>query len=197
MLKEYLLDAEDEMIVDELDNLCGVVQNKETLKSMITFAKLKTSGKIHFGNYNLIIRSQTRTNVMNDLLRICSKVYLKYNIIPNDKICYLDKFINGKKENALDRIVGIEDSMIVINDSRTYIDYVSEYDTVKNIMQMFPNKVFIFVDNGWCEGDTDEKLGNLVSWKMTIEKTTLDDKIMYCRKILDENNLKYKYQDVK
>ena len=37
MLKEYELNAEDERIIDELDNLCGVVQNKEILKDMIIY----------------------------------------------------------------------------------------------------------------------------------------------------------------
>ena len=31
MLKEYNLDVEDEKIIDELDNLFGVIQNKEVL----------------------------------------------------------------------------------------------------------------------------------------------------------------------
>ena len=40
MVKKYLLDVEDEEILNELDNLCGVVQNKEVLKDIILYIKL-------------------------------------------------------------------------------------------------------------------------------------------------------------
>ena len=36
MLKEYALDTEDEEIIEELDNLFGVSQNKEILKRNYT-----------------------------------------------------------------------------------------------------------------------------------------------------------------
>ena len=52
MLKEYLLDAEDEKILDELDNLCGVVQNKEVLKNMIIYS---TGLKFRYQNNLYII----------------------------------------------------------------------------------------------------------------------------------------------
>ena len=42
MLNNYKLDAEDEKIISELDNLCGVIQNKEILKDMILYIKLKS-----------------------------------------------------------------------------------------------------------------------------------------------------------
>ena len=52
MLKEYVLDAEDEKIIDELDNLFGVIQNKEVLKNMVMYAKLRQDNEMQFGNYN-------------------------------------------------------------------------------------------------------------------------------------------------
>ena len=39
MVKKYVLDAEDEKILNELDNLCGVVQNKEILREIILYIK--------------------------------------------------------------------------------------------------------------------------------------------------------------
>ena len=55
MLKEYNLDAEDEKIIDELDNLFGVIQNKEVLKNMVIYSKLREDNEVKFGNYNIII----------------------------------------------------------------------------------------------------------------------------------------------
>ena len=50
MLKEYNLDAEDEKIIDELDNLFGVIQNKEVLKNMVMYSKLREDNEVKFGN---------------------------------------------------------------------------------------------------------------------------------------------------
>ena len=48
MVKKYTLDAEDEEILGELDNLCGVIQNKEILRDMILYIKLKQNNEIDF-----------------------------------------------------------------------------------------------------------------------------------------------------
>ena len=55
MLSNYKLDSEDEKILNELDNLCGVIQNKEVLRDIIFYIKLKQNNELDFGNYNIII----------------------------------------------------------------------------------------------------------------------------------------------
>ena len=82
MLKEYELTAEDERIIDELDNFCGVVQNKEVLKDMIVFSKLKKRGEVDFGNFNIIVRNDSAYLLLNDLLKVVGKLLLRHNIIP-------------------------------------------------------------------------------------------------------------------
>ena len=86
MVKKYTLDAEDEEILGELDNLCGVIQNKEILRDMILYIKLKQNNEIDFGNYNIIIRNNSSYNLLNDLLKVCAKVFKKYNdnLTPRD-----------------------------------------------------------------------------------------------------------------
>lgn len=116
MVKKYLLDVEDEKILNELDNLCGVSQNKEILKDIILYIKLKQNNELDFGNYNIIIRNSSSYNLLNDLLKVCAKIFIKYNIIKNDKICYLDKIINSRKDGLFDKIVEVDESIIVINE---------------------------------------------------------------------------------
>ena len=41
LISNYKLDSEDEKILNELDNLCGVIQNKEVLRDIILYIKLK------------------------------------------------------------------------------------------------------------------------------------------------------------
>ena len=197
MVKEYLLDTEDEKILNELDNLCGVVQNKEVLKDIILYAKLKENNQLDFGNYNIIVRSDSFYNLLDDLLKVCSKVFMKYKIIENDKICHLDKIINSRRDCPFDKISGIDDSIIVINEKKLRIDYNDELDNLKRIINQYKNKVFIFEDTNFCEGEVDGQLGELASFRMTIDKISLDDKVTYCKNKFDEYGLKYKKQDIK
>ncbi len=197
MLSNYKLDSEDEKIINELDNLCGVVQNKEVLRDIIIYIKLKQNNKLDFGNYNIIIRNNSSYNLLNDLLKVCSKVFIKYNIIENERICYLDKIINSRRDCPFDKISGIEDSIIVINEKKLKINYNDELDSLRRIIEQFKDKIFIFEDTNYCEGETDGELGKLAPFRMTIDKISLDDKIMYCTSSFDEHNIKYKKQDIK
>ena len=197
MTINYELDAEDNEIINELDNLFGVVQNKKILEDMIIYTKLKQNNEITFGNYNIIIRNNSSYNLLNDLLKVCGKIFLKYNIIKNPAICYLDKLMNSRKDNVFDKIHGIEEDIIVINNRKLRFDYSDEIDNLSKIMKQLNNKIFIFEDTNFCEGEIDAELGELASWRMTIEKISLDDKLIYCENKLDENNLTYRKQELK
>jgi len=197
MVRNYKLDTEDEKILNELDNLCGVIQNKDVLRDIIIYTKLKQNNQLNFGNYNIIVRNDSSYHLLNDLLKICAKVFMKYNIIKNDNICFLDKIINNRRDCPFDKIAGIEESIIVINERKLRINYLDELDNLIKIMEKFKDKIFIFEDTNYCEGQIDAEIGELASWRMTIEKISLEDKLMYSKNILDENNLKYKKQDLR
>ena len=150
MINSYELDAEDEKIINELNDLYGVIQNKEVLRDMIRYIKLKQNNELDFGNYNIIIRNRSSYNFLDDLIKVCTKVFMKYNIIENDKICYLDKFVCDKNNFPLNQIMNISDSIIVINDKRLKIDYSDEFDNLNRIINQSKNKVFIFEDTNYC-----------------------------------------------
>ncbi len=196
MVKKYVLDAEDEEILNELDNLCGVVQNKEILREIILYIKLHQNNELDLGNFNILIRNNSSYNLLNDFVKIIAKIFFKYNIIENDRICYLDKNISGRRDCPFDKISGIEESIVVINERKLRIEYSEELDNLKRITDLFKNKVFIFEDTNYCEGEADGELGDLISFRMTIDKISLDDKIMYCKNKFNEYNLTYKKQDL-
>ena len=75
MLSKYKLDEEDEKIINELDNLCGVVQNKDILRNIILYIKLKQNNELDFGNYNIIIRNNSSYNLLNDLILYALKYF--------------------------------------------------------------------------------------------------------------------------
>ena len=190
MLSKYKLDEEDEKIINELDNLCGVVQNKDILRNIILYIKLKQNNELDFGNYNIIIRNNSSYNLLNDLITVCAKIFLKYDIIENNRICYLDKILNSRRDCPFDKIAGIEDSIIVINDKKLKISYNDEYKNLSKIINQFNNKIFIFEDTNYCEGEIDAELGNLSHFRMTIDKISIDDKVMYCENSLDKYSIK-------
>lgn len=197
MEKSYELDKEDEEILNELDNLYGVVQNKEVLRDIITYAKLKEAHKLDFGNYNIIIRNDSSYNLLDDFLKVCAKLFMKYNIISNDKICHLDKMKDIRGDSPFDKIEKIEESIIVINEEKLEVELTKELDNLSKVIKQYKDKVFIFEDTSFCIGEMDSQLWELATWRMTIEKVSLEDKIMYCKKKFEENNLEYNKQDLR
>lgn len=160
MLNNYKLDLKDKKILNELDNLCGVFQNK-------------------------------------DILRVCAKIFIKYDIIKNKKICYLDKEEDNKRIFKFEKIADIDDSIIVINDRKLRINYEDEIENIKRIIKKCKDKIFIFEDTNFCEGEIDGEVGEIASFRMTIDRISLDDKIVYCKKRLDDYKIKYTYKDLK
>lgn len=196
MVNSYKLDAADEKIINELDNLCGVVQNKEILRDIILYIKLKQNNKLDFGNYNIIVRNNSSYNLLNDLLKVCAKIFMKYNIIQNNNICYLDKIVKNSKDSPFDKICEIEDSVIVINEKKLKINYCDELDNLKKMTEQVKDKLFIFEDTNFREGDADGGLWKLAPFRMTIDRISLDDKVMYCKKIFNKYELKFKQHDL-
>lgn len=197
MVNSYELDVEDEKILKELDNLCGVVKNKDVLRDIILYIKLRQNNELDFGNYNIIIRNNSSYNLLNDLIKVCAKIFMKYNIIKNDNICFLDRIIKSRKDSIFDKIPEITDGIIVINDRKLRINYSDELDNFKKITNQFNDKIFIFDDTNYCEGEADVELGELASFRLVIDKISLDDKIVYCKNKFDEYQLKYRKQDLK
>ena len=197
MVKKYELDTEDEKILDELDNLCGVIQNKEVLKDIILYTKLKQDKKIDFGNYNIIIRSDTSYDILKDFLKVCAKIFMKYKIIKNDKICFFEKVVENRRNDDFTKISGIEEDIVVINERKLRFTFTNEIDDLKKMIEKNKDKVFIFEDTNYCEGELDAELGDLATWRMKINKISLDDKITYCKNKLEENGMKCKEQNLK
>ena len=175
------------------------MQNKEVLRDMITYANLKNKGDIDFGNFNIIIRNDSDYPLLDDFLKVCSKLFKKHKIITNEKVCYWSKLENSRRleEDVESKIQGISESIIVICQERYRRDFSEELDKWKKVISKCKKKIFIFEDTNCCEGELDAKLGNLVTWRMTIDKISLDDKVMYCKNNFDKEHITYKERDLK
>ena len=198
MEQVYELDAEDEEIINELDNFCGVVQNKEALRNVIRYLKLKESGRINFGNNNnAIIRNNSSYDLLNDFLKVYGKILLKYKVIKNNKICYLDNLIKNRRDSFVEKFLKIEEDIIVINERKMRFDFVNEKENLTNFIKINPDKIIIFEDTSYCEGELDAELGDFALWRFTIDRISLDDKLMYCKNKFEYNNLQFKEKDLK
>lgn len=192
MSTKYYLDSEDKKIIDELDNLFGVIQNKEVLKNMVLYSKLKNNNELTFGNYNIIIDNYSSYNILEDYLKICAKLFVKNNIIPNNKISYLER---SSMSNNFELPFDPTSSIIVIS-NKDYYDLGRDLKSLENLLKSFPGKIFVFENINYKEGKLDAILGNLATWKMSIEKISLDDKLMYCKNIFEKNNIKFQEKEL-
>ena len=197
MENEFELTTEDEKIINELDNYCGVVQNKEALRNVVRYLKLKENGKISFGNNNAIIRNDTSYHLLNDFLKVYAKILLKYGVVKNDKICYMDRLVNSRRDSLMEKFLKVEESIVVINERKMRFNYENELENLIAFNKSYPDKIMIFEDTGFCEGEVDAELGDLALWRFTIERISLDDKMMYCKNKFKENNLQFKEKELK
>ena len=195
-MEKYSIGIEDKKIIDELDSLCGVVSNKEVLKNMVLYSQLKKNGIVDFGNYNIIVRNNSDYNLLNDLLDVTGRVLEKNGIISNSKVYYLEKY-NKRRENAFDNILGIDEGIIVINTDDFRFDKYDEFSSLEKNIKKINDKIIVFEDNDYCEGSIDAKIGKIASWKMNIEKISIEDKLMYLKNMLIENGIKYKSQELR
>lgn len=196
MLKEYELDEQDIKIINELDTICGVAQNKEVLRDMIIFSKLKEKGEIEFGNFNILVRRDSAYNFTNELLKICGKLLVKNGVIDNNEICYLDRVDLGPGKKEIDCIEEVKESIVVINERRVRFNYSEEAENLARIANNLKGKILVFEDTFFREGEADAELGDVVSWRMTMDKVSLEDKMTYCRKIFEDNSLSYNNKDL-
>lgn len=197
MVANYELDTEDEKILDEVDKIYGTKRIKETIKDIIIYAKLRNNNDITFGNFNIIIRNESFYSSLNSLLEICGKIFLKYNITTNNKICFLDKKVKGGRNLPLEKISTLEEDIIVINERKLAISYTDEIDELTKAIEENKNKVFIFEDTGFDEERIYTEIGELASWRMKIEKISNEDKMLFCKSKLEESKIKFKQQDLK
>ena len=85
MEKEVLLDAANEEILKEADDIFGVPDLKENLRRIIMYSKLKKENKNIEGNYNIFIYNRTAMKNYNQLVSLIAKLYHKNGIINNEK----------------------------------------------------------------------------------------------------------------
>ena len=187
-LKTELLDEANEKILSKLDNKPGISKNKEVLRQIIKLSEIMKNeeSKNTFNNYNIIIRNKSAYDLYEDLINVIAEIYYKNKIIPNKDILYMDKkslrSIKFENEN-------IEESIVVTDSNLTSRIMTEMKKMIEKLIYLFPNKVFIVLEDFFCEGEINAKLNEHFLWSMKIDEISDDEKQQYVKNFLKQNNL--------
>lgn len=184
-LVEELLDKENEKILSRLDNTVGLSKNKEILRNIMRYHKVKQefSCDIEFENYNIIIRNESSYNFYEELISVIAEFYYKNGIVLNSDILYIKEKLKDKEIKA------IKEGIIVID-----MDEVggSQSEIKKMVEQMIKElhcKAFIIIEDYWREGEINAQFNEIFSWNMKIDKISNKEKEEYIKKFMKLNKL--------
>lgn len=187
-LKEELLDEANEKILNKLDNIFGVKENKKVLRDIVKYSQIMKKYKcnIEFENYNIILRNDSSYNSYEELIPVIAEIYYKNRITRNDGVYY------AVREDIKDNKI-IEDSpkedVIVIDLEKLKREMSDLKEVMRELIFEMPTKAFIIIDNSFVEGLTNASLNEFMTWSMKIEKISLEEKINYTKKFINENGL--------
>ena len=177
-------------ILEELDNIYGTDKCKDVIKNYVSYIKMKKEGQIKFGNYNILIRNKSEYGSSEKLVEIIWKI-LKTNNIISTQYKYLerDEIRKSRLEKYKNKIISIEEELLVVDTKRLDISMFEVNREIRDILESFPEKIFIIVDEDVIEGLINANMGDKITWTMGIEKISKENKVDYINKFLKNNNL--------
>jgi len=180
MEKEVLLDAANEEILKEADDIFGVPDLKENLRRIIMYSKLKKENKNIEGNYNIFIYNRTAMKNYNQLVSLIAKLYHKNGIINNEKYELLEDEEKKRRRNSSEKNDEKKDgkngtSIFVFGERYGERWRDSGRDEVYAFMKKHPNKVYIYIDTDYSEGEADMILMDSFFWRLKIDEVKGDE----------------------
>ena len=177
-------------ILEELDNIYGTDKCKDVIKNYVSYIKMKKEGQIKFGNYNILIRNKSEYGSSEKLVEIIWKILKTNNIITTQyKYLERDEIRKSRLEKYKNKIISIEEELLVVDTKRLDISMFEVNREVRDILESFPEKIFIIVDEDVIEGLINANMGDKITWTMGIEKISKENKVDYINKFLKNNNL--------
>lgn len=177
-------------ILEELDNIYGTDKCKDVIKNYVSYIKMKKEGQIKFGNYNILIRNKSEYGSSEKLVEIIWKILKTNNIITTQyKYLERDEIRKSRLEKYKNKIISIEEELLVVDTKRLDISMFEVNREIRDILESFPEKIFIIVDEDVIEGLINANLGDKITWTMGIDKISKENKTDYITKFLKNNNL--------
>ncbi|MBQ3408477.1 MAG: AAA family ATPase [Clostridia bacterium] len=192
MKKEVLLDAANEEILKEAEEIMGVPDLKENLRRIVMYSKMKHKKILEDGNLNILIRNNSREKPYEKIIKLIAKLYCKNKIICDESyetISEKDIQRENKKKNRKEELK--KASILVFGEDSLNLGFWGEdsKEKVESIMKEYQDKIFIMIDNSYREGMLDAAYIDKFMWRIAIEEMTEDDKKKYIENTLKKYDL--------
>lgn len=196
---ELLLDEANEKILNKLDNIVGLSKCKDTLREIIKYHEIMQEYKcnIEFENYNIIIRNESIYNSYEKLIKVISEIYYENKIIPNSNILYISKDKMRLNRVKMEKLKSVEEGLIVFDLSDLSWSSSDIRESIMQIINTFPTKVFIILECNSKEGETNAQYLDYFTWAMKISRISNAEKEIYVEKFMKNNNLQYSKNAIK
>lgn len=171
-------------ITKELDDIYGIEECKWEILNYVKYLKLDK--KDNFANYNVIIhnRSSYPSETKLKLIDFLNKMLVANEVI-NTEYEFLTSAQLGEDVDKLN----LEKDMIIIN-SRDFEKNLEENrNKIVAVMEKFPNKVFILIDESFSMGSANALFNQYYDWFFHIERISEDNKKSYAKKLLKTNDI--------
>ena len=205
MENNVILESKTEEILKKLDEIYGTEKCKDILKNYAVYLKMRKEGKIKVGTYNLLIDNSSEAVVPKQIIEIIYKLLKEYEVVNtsykyltldeirqnNDNNRRREKNKKGKKEKL------IKEDLLVIDTEKldSSIDYMKS--NIRDLVNKYPKKVLILIYKKpksrfifWGDEYDEEYFGDIISWKLSLEGLTKNNKIDYITKYMKKNNIK-------
>ena len=192
MKKEVLLDAANEEILKEAEEIMGVPDLKENLRRIVMYSKMKHKKILEDGNLNILIRNNSREKPYEKIIKLIAKLYCKNKIICDESyetISEKDIQRENKRKNRKEELK--KASILVFGEDSLNLGFWGEdsKEKVESIMNEYQDKIFIMIDNSYREGMLDAAYIDKFMWRIAIEEMTEDDKKKYIENTLKKYDL--------
>ena len=196
MENNVILESKTEDILKKLDEIYGTEKCKDILKNYAVYLKMRKEGKIKVGTYNLLIDNSSEAVVPKQIIEIIYKLLKEYEVVNtsykyltldeirqnNDNNRRREKNKKGKKEKL------IKEDLLVIDTEKldSSIDYMKS--NIRDLVNKYPKKVLILIYKKpksrfifWGDEYDEEYFGDIISWKLSLEGLTKNNKIDECK----------------
>lgn len=170
-----------------LDNIRGIDKNKEKIKNYIKYVELNKNTKINYGNLNVLINCNSEFIEAEKLVELIEEC-LRINNIISSKQLYItpnqlknNLNFNEKNENGT--------QLIIVSSEFIDLNY-EERKKLEKCIEDNKDKIFIvlykYEKSNWSNGISVNK----IFWKFNLDEITKEDKTLYIKNILNDNNIK-------
>ena len=202
--KSSKLNKKIEEIIKKVENTFGLEKCADTLKNYAEYVKLKKTGGLDYGSYNLMLvnkseykRTGPLIDTIRDILKLEGIIKTDYKFINKDELKDELKDKNKEQKKTKNKKEEIKEELIIIDSKIVEDDLARLKKEILNYINKYSNKVFIFVDNDSDrffrnQGEANIAFSDYFTWSIEIEKITQEEKAKYIKDFLELKEVKFK-----